>query len=560
MRLFSTEAKVGVVVISALAALAWLTFQIGEFRFREKGYLIEAVFTTVSGLEEKAKVRLAGVLVGTVDRIYLKEGLAHAVLRLDDGVIVREDSVVAVASIGILSERYVEITAGSRDARVLPPGSVVEGRELVDLDQLVARLSESSETIRDLATSIKGTFGGSGSTVERLMENTNSLVDRVNALLDDNRRQVADLLAQGAGLARDSRALLAENREELRGTIANLREFSATLNRRAEEISAEVRKSGDLVREEGRKTAEELRGEVRKTAEELRTAVRGGREDVQEVLTSLRSAAGKAEQAADSLTSILRKIDSGTGTLARLVNEDTSLAKVERAIDQYAGIAEKINSGQGSLGRLVTEDELMGKIETAVDSANRLLTEAERLKLFLGYRGEYLAEAGDLKSYVTLKFQPRPDKSYLLEFVDDPAGKSTVTHTTSTIDRPEGGYTISESTVVNNESEFKVSILFAKDFGPLTLRAGMMESQGGGGIEYRPFGDRLRLGFDGWDFGREGGPHLKLAGHLKLYKDVFLSAGVDDLYDDDRRSVFVGGGILFSDEDLKTLLSITRWQ
>jgi phospholipid/cholesterol/gamma-HCH transport system substrate-binding protein len=560
MRLFSTEAKVGVVVLSALAALAWLTFQIGEFRFREKGYVIEAVFTTVSGLEEKAKVRLAGVLVGTVDRIYLREGLAHAILRLDDGVIVHEDSVVAVASIGILSERYVEITAGSRNARVLAPGAVVSGVPLVDLDQLIARLSESSETIRDLAMSIKQTFGGNESTVARLMENTNGLVDRVNALLDDNRRQVSDLLAQSTGLARDTRALLADNREELRATIANLREFSATLNRRAEEIADEVKKSGDVVRDEGRKTAEELRGEVRKTAEELRTAVRGGREDLQDVLSSLRSAAGKAEQAADSLTSILRKVDSGTGTLGRLVNDDKTLTNVDQTVKQLGDIAQKINSGQGSLGRLVTNDELVGKIETAVDSANRYLTASERLKLFLGYRGEYLAEPGDLKSYVTMKFQPRPDKSYILEFVDDPAGKSTVTHTQTTIERPEGGYTLSENTVVNNESEFKVSILFAKDFGQLTLRGGMMESQGGAGFEYRLLGDRLRLGFDGWDFGREGGPHLKLTGNVKLYKDVFLSAGVDDFYDESRRSAFIGGGILFSDEDLKTLLSITRWQ
>jgi phospholipid/cholesterol/gamma-HCH transport system substrate-binding protein len=159
VRLFSTEAKVGVVVLGALASLTWLTFQIGEFRFRDKGYLIEAVFTTVSGLEEDAKVRMAGVLVGSVDSIFLREGRAHAILRLDDGVVVREDSVVAVASIGILSERYVEITSGSQTARALPEGAVVEGRVLTDLDQMMAELSRTSVVIGDLA----GTTRPSGS-------------------------------------------------------------------------------------------------------------------------------------------------------------------------------------------------------------------------------------------------------------------------------------------------------------------------------------------------------------------------------------------------------------
>jgi phospholipid/cholesterol/gamma-HCH transport system substrate-binding protein len=357
----------------------------------------------------------------------------------------------------------------------------------------------------------------------------------------DSRELVADtraLMGDSRVLVADTRALLADNRDELHGTIANLREFSATLNRRADEISAQ------------------LTG----TAGDLRSAVREGSDDLKSLMASLRAASGKAEQAAETLTSILKKVDEGSGTLGRLVNEDTSLAKVDHAVDQFGGIAEKINSGQGSIGRLVTEDELIGKIENVVDSANRYLGEAERLKLFLGYRGEYLAEPGDLKSYVTLKFQPRPDKSYILEFVDDPEGRSTVTNTESTIERPEGGYTTRESTVVTNESEFKVSILFAKDFGPLTLRGGMMESQGGAGFEYRLLDNRLRLGFDSWDYGRDGGPHLKLTGSVKLYKDVFLSAGVDDFWVDERRSVFFGGGILFSDEDLKTLLSITRWK
>jgi phospholipid/cholesterol/gamma-HCH transport system substrate-binding protein len=541
MRLFSTEAKVGVVVLTALGALTWLTFQVGEFRFREKGYLIEAVFRTVSGLEDKAKVRLAGVAVGSVDRIYLRDGLAHAQLRLDDGVIVRKDSVISVASIGILSERYVDITAGSLQAPILPPGSVVAGRELTDLDQLIARLSDASESIKSLAESISSTFGGEESSV------------------DDNRRRISELLGESAGMSREIRGLLADNREELHGTIANLRELTATLNRRVDELGDEAAKTAGQLREESAKTAETVRGEIAKTAEELRVTLSGGREDLQGALTALKAAAGKAEQSAETLTAILRKVDGGTGTIGELVNDDASLRKVDRAVDQFGGIAEKINSGQGSIGRLVTDDRLVGKLETAVDSANRVLGEADRIRMFLGYRGEYLFRGDDVKNYVTMKFQPRDDKYYLLELVDDPAGRRSITNTTSTIERPEGGFDLNERTVVTEEGKLKFSVEFAKDFGPLTFRGGLLESQGGAGLDYRIFGDRLRLSVESWDFGREEGPHLKLSGRLKLYKDVFLSAGVDDVSEEDRRSAFVGAGILFSDEDLKYLLSLSRF-
>ena len=67
MRTFSTEAKVGVAVLVAFGLLLALTFQIGKFRISRKGFAIEAVFRTVSGLDTKAKVRLAGVHVGASD-------------------------------------------------------------------------------------------------------------------------------------------------------------------------------------------------------------------------------------------------------------------------------------------------------------------------------------------------------------------------------------------------------------------------------------------------------------------------------------------------------------
>jgi phospholipid/cholesterol/gamma-HCH transport system substrate-binding protein len=380
------------------------------------------------------------------------------------------------------------------------------------------------------------------------MKNTNGLVDRVNALLDDNRRQIGELIGQSAALARETHGLLADNREQLHGTIVNLREFSATLNRRADEMSKEITS-----------TAEELRTQIARTGDEARGTLKGGRDDLQGLLASLRATSAKAEQAADALTSVLRKVDGGTGTLGRLVNDSATVDKVDNAVDQIGGIAGKINAGQGSLGRLVTDDKLIVKLESAADSANRMLGEADRIHLFLGYRGEYLPDANGLKSYVTVKFQPRADKYYLLELVDDPAGKRTITNTTTTIDRPEGSYTLNENTVVDDKSELKVSALFAKEFGALTLRGGMIESQGGAGVDYRLFKDRASVSLDAFDFGREEGAHYKFTGKLRVYKDFFINAGVDDFGEDDRRSAFLGAGILFSDEDLKYVLSLGKY-
>jgi phospholipid/cholesterol/gamma-HCH transport system substrate-binding protein len=533
MRLLSTEAKVGVVILAALVLLAALTFQVGKFHLGDRGYTIEATFRTVSGLEDKAKVRLAGVVVGTVERIFLREGRAHTTLRLDEGTVVREDSVIRVSSIGILSEYYIDITAGSLGARVLRPGEVVVGREMVEINELVAELADVAGNVKGLASRLGETFGGKGSTMARFLEDIDSLVGRVNGLVDENRRGVTEAITEIGGVARETRGLLTDNREELRGTIANLREFSATLTKRADELSTQVAK----------------------TAEELRGAVSGSREDVRALLASLRSAAGKADAAATSLESVLKKVDGGTGTIGRLVNDPGSVDRVDRALDQINDIAGKINSGEGTVGRLVTDDKLVESMEKAVGSLNKYLGESERMHLYLGYRGEYLERSTNVKSYVTVKLQPQHDKYYLLELVDDPAGRRTRTVTQTKVQRPDGSYDIKETTDTVDVNQLKLTAQFAKSFGMLTFRAGILESEGGVALDFNAPGDRLRLSADAWDFGRAEGPHVKFSGRYRFWKDVFVTAGVDDAVSGQLRSGFLGGGILFSDEDLKYVLS-----
>lgn len=531
---FSTEARVGAVILTALLLLAWLTFQVGGFSFGEKGYTIEAVFKTVAGLEEAAKVKIAGVPVGTVERIYLKDGRARVVLRLDEGTVVREDSVVGIGSIGILSEAFVDISAGSEDAPALLPGAVVAGKEPLDIAQLVAQLSEVAGTINKLVSSIGDTFGGEDSSLSRLMENFDGLIGRLNVMLDENRTGINTAVTHIGELAKDARSVVADNREELRQTIANLRAFSAALDRRVQDLA----------------------GEISRTAGDLRGAVGDTRAELKPIMASIQSVADKADRAADSLTSILEKVDEGKGTFGKLVNESTTVDGFDRAVGEFGDVAEKINAGQGTLGRLVTDDKLITSLESSINGIRDYLGKGDKNQLFLGYRAEYLAEPGDLKHYVSVKIQPKPDKYYLLELVDDPAGRRTITETKTEIEQPGGTFTVTERTTVDDKSKLKFSVQFAKSYGDFTLRGGLVESTGGVSLDYRLLRDRGQLTVEGFDFGREQGAHVKLSGRYRFYKDFFVNAGVDDVTEREARTVFLGAGLLFSDEDLKYLLSL----
>ena len=84
MSKLTAEAKVGLLVLGSSVILLWMTVLVGKFDFgKPKGYLVSATFDTVSGLDLKAAVRMAGVQVGTVETVELEDSKARVLLRID---------------------------------------------------------------------------------------------------------------------------------------------------------------------------------------------------------------------------------------------------------------------------------------------------------------------------------------------------------------------------------------------------------------------------------------------------------------------------------------------
>ena len=174
----------------------------------------------------------------------------------------------------------------------------------------------------------------------------------------------------------------------------------------------------------------------------------------------------------------------------------------------------------------------------------------------ISYRGEFLYDSKDIQSIVGLKFQPRPDKYFLFEFVDEPVGDTLVTETTLTID---DGTPIKSKTVTRDD-QFTLSIQFAKRLYDLNVRFGLMRSEGGFGTDYYLLGDNLELSFEAFDFSRGNFPHLRTYATYTLFKHLWLSGGVDDLvFEPDStprqyfHNYFLGAGLQFTDEDIKAL-------
>lgn len=334
------------------------------------------------------------------------------------------------------------------------------------------------------------------------------------------------LIGEFSGVANDIRAVTRSLREALGGPegaqtikqiVENLRATSEILRGQVMENLASFSK---ILGENAPRIAENL-GVLSETLASIATR---NREVVSESLDQIRDASRKFDDSLDSLARITKKIDEGHGTLGKLVNDEATIQKINHTID-------------------------------GIDS---FVSRADKFRTLIRYRGEYETLERQVKSYVALRLQPREDKYYQFEVVDDPLPVSSEQRTTTTT--TQGGTqttTVTDQTVSRHQLKFSAE--FAKRLADLTFRGGILESSAGVGLDLHALDDQATLSLEAFDFTRATNPYLKALLEVSLLKYFFLAGGVNDAANRDllkqgKTDWYAGGGLRFDDEDLRYLL------
>jgi phospholipid/cholesterol/gamma-HCH transport system substrate-binding protein len=236
-----------------------------------------AVFSDVTSLEVGDDVRVAGVRVGEVEEIRIKDRTLAEVsftasrdrpLLTSTGAVIRYRSLVG--------QRYIALTEGAGDGSKLPAGGRIplsRTQPALDLNALLNGFKPlfaalSPKDVNQLATEIIKTFQGEGGTVNSLLAHTASLtttlanrdkligsvitnLNKVLGSVDKRSARFSGLLSQLqrviSGLSADRKAigdsltgvndltgatsgLLKDSRPALKSDIAELSELSGTLN------------------------------------------------------------------------------------------------------------------------------------------------------------------------------------------------------------------------------------------------------------------------------------------------------------------------------------------
>ncbi|HEX2881728.1 MAG TPA: MCE family protein, partial [Polyangiaceae bacterium] len=333
--------------------------------------------------------------------------------------------------------------------------------------------------------------------------------------------RIADSLANTVGSA--------QGEQDMRETLRNLAQVTQALNETVRENRETIRDilvTIEGVTQRGQHDVDRILENVRVVTEEVRTLVAGSDQGQPGTAGEVRTILDKVNNASSSLEKTLQNLEQATNRLEK---------------------------GEGTLGRLSKDEKLINQVEDVAENVGDMLGGLNRLQTIVSLRSDYQFRSQTVKSFVELRLQPREDKYYSFEIVNDPRGLTRIEQIDVDTTNPNDPPHYREVRTVTSNT-FRFSLQFAQRFGPLVGRFGIKESTGGVGLDLLLLDDYFELTQDLFGFGEVVQPRWRVGLGYAFLSRLWLLGGVDDIFSPDRREYFVGLQLRFNDQDLKNLL------
>jgi phospholipid/cholesterol/gamma-HCH transport system substrate-binding protein len=303
-----SKLKVSLVITLALLALLITVFFAGNIEdlFSPK-VQIKAQIKDVRGLRKGSPIWISGIEVGSVKSIDLHTEYGTLVtmsVNSNAAKFIKKDSKASVHTMGLLGDKYVELSNGSPQASIIKPGDVLEGATQLEIQDIVNvslvslgkvtdfmkklenfidkleksegtiakfltdpalynNVQEATKTMSELLRDIKESQG----TMKKLIEDPalyNKLLSTASSMEEFTRR-----IKEGSGTLKK----LAEDPE----LYDNLNKASKQLSSILERIDSGEGVAGSLVRDR------ELSKEVRDTLGELKSSITEFKELIKDI-------------------------------------------------------------------------------------------------------------------------------------------------------------------------------------------------------------------------------------------------------------------------------------
>ena len=269
---FTNEIKIGMTVVFA-TLIGVVGFRVmRDVPIFNNGRQIISTFTKVDGISIGKKIFFNGVDIGSISYLQLLQNdSVRITMTIDADIVIPEDSKAFIRSTDFLGSKAILIEKGTSLVQVVDGGSLKGVFDEGTLNELQAKGLSLGDKVAEVG------------------ENLNVALKRVNTTLsDDVQKNVEKSLKELELLTRESRKMVQENKTTLNNSLL-------TLN--------QVLQQADSLTAETRPQLKELVANLNKQ------------------LKGLEEATSSLDETSNELTLLLKKINSGEGTLGKLAND-----------------------------------------------------------------------------------------------------------------------------------------------------------------------------------------------------------------------------------------------
>ncbi|MFK8138071.1 MAG: MlaD family protein [Bdellovibrionales bacterium] len=191
----TAEFKVGALILTVIALVAVMSMQVSE----DPSYLgssktIWFQLNDANGLLKNSAVKMAGINVGVIKDIKLRNGKAYIELNLGGDIPVNAKTEVRLRDNGILGDKYIELVTGDPGAPSLETGSqilrVEEAGSISDLMNSIGKITGSLQVVADSLEKASTGEGDRSTPLGRIVDNIENFTKDLSEISTANREKL----------------------------------------------------------------------------------------------------------------------------------------------------------------------------------------------------------------------------------------------------------------------------------------------------------------------------------------------------------------------------------
>ncbi len=325
-----------------------------------------------------------------------------------------------------------------------------------------------------------------------------------------------------------------------------------TLAKDASDVLKEVKEIAITIKEslrdeQGNNVIKKIIGNVNDLTASLKRITEGNENKINDIIDDVKSITEQISYETDryqkdSLMHDLHK----TGPI---------LDKADSAMSDLKIIMADLKDGKGTVGKLLRDDAVVDQVSQTLSSVNRLVNRINNIEADIGLSTGANSRTGSDTRF-DLDIYPAPERFFRLGVVTNDFGPQTEKKIDTFTSTGNGAETKTTERKVN-KSGFKFNFQIGRRIQRFGLRAGLIESTGGVGLDYFFPDYGVRMGSELFDYQKNAGPNLRLISEIKIWNVLFFRlAGEDLISKAGKQSATASLGLRFSDQDLAALVGI----